>query len=212
MSEHPPLPPGTARPVTVRGNPVLHRVCEPVTSFHTDIPQLVADLFASMAAADGVGLAANQIGANVRIFVWDCPDGTGVHQVGHVINPELTIHPEPDTPPEDDDENEGCLSVPGLYEDLPRPALASISGTDVWGEPVQVHGTGMLARCLQHEYDHLDGILYIDKLPEDLRKDVIAQLKKRIRNGDVPRWSEAWSPRTIRSIRRSGKGNPKILD
>ena len=114
------------------------------------------DMFASMAAADGVGLAANQIGVDARIFVIDCPDADGEDVVGYVVNPTLTmLAPVGDEPAEEVTE-EGCLSVPGPYAELPRAFRARVDGVDVQGEPVSIEATGMAARCLQHEVDHLE--------------------------------------------------------
>jgi peptide deformylase len=162
---------GTPRPITRYGNPVLHRRCAEVTDFDDDLRQLVADMFASMAAANGVGLAANQIGVDARVFVVDCPDDSGTHVVAHVVNPVLHL---PEVRELDIDE-EGCLSVPGPHAELGRPATASVTGVDADGNPVRIDGTGMLARCLQHETDHLDGLLYVDRLPAKQRKRLLAE-------------------------------------
>jgi peptide deformylase len=164
-------PAGQARPITRYGNPVLHRRCTEVTVFDDDLRALVADMFASMYAAHGVGLAANQIGVDARIFVYDCPDATDVNQVGHVINPVLHLPEGRDL----DGDTEGCLSVPGPHAELPRPATATVTGVDVNGHPVRIDGTGTLARCLQHETDHLDGLLYVDRLPAKQRKALLAE-------------------------------------
>lgn len=162
---------GTPRPITRYGDPVLHRRCAEVTEFDDDLAQLVADMFASMAAADGVGLAANQIGVDARVFVVDCPDDTGAHVVAHIVNPVLHL---PDSR-ELDDDTEGCLSVPGPQASVPRPAPAYVTGVDLTGQPVRIDGTGVLARCLQHETDHLDGLLYVDRLPAKQRKKLLAE-------------------------------------
>jgi len=165
---------GTVRPITVVGNPVLHRECKDVTSFDDDLDALIADMFASQRAAEGVGLAANQIGVDLKVFVYDCPDDDNNRHVGVVCNPVL------DELPADqrhlDDSNEGCLSVPGAYMELPRPDYAVVRGQNAKGEPIVVHGTGYFARCLQHETDHLYGRLYIDRLSKRDRKDVMEQM------------------------------------
>jgi peptide deformylase len=161
---------GTARPIVVYGTPVLHRPCRPVTEFDDDLRALIDDMFASMYEADGVGLAANQIAVDARVFVFDCPDADDVNQVGHVVNPTLIL---PELPRELDDDSEGCLSVPGQHADLARPALASVTGVTMIGEPVRYDGTGMLARCFQHETDHLDGTVYVDRLSKRIRKKVL---------------------------------------
>jgi peptide deformylase len=162
---------GTARPIIRYGNAVLHRRCAPVDEFGPDLEALVEDMFASMYAANGVGLAANQIGARLRVFVYDCPDAVGENQAGHVINPVLTT-PGALAPPVTD--SEGCLSVPGQQAEVTRAAVATVTGADVHGRPVTVTGTGLLARCLQHETDHLGGVVYVDLLPADKRAAILA--------------------------------------
>jgi len=162
---------GTAHPITRYGQAVLHRPCAPVTEFDMELADLVDDMFASMRAADGVGLAANQIGMSLRVFVYDCPGATGQYQAGHVVNPVLRI-PAALAPPTT--EAEGCLSLPGQHALLSRPALATVTGLDARGKPVTVTGTGFLARCLQHEVDHLDGIMYVDRLPDDERAAILS--------------------------------------
>ena len=165
---------GTARPVTVVGNPVLHKRCQDVTEFGDELERLVDDMFASQRAAEGVGLAANQIGVDLRVFVYDCPDDDGVRHVGAICNPVID-----ELPAERrvlDDSNEGCLSVPTAYASLPRPDYAICRGQDLQGNPIAVEGTGYFARCLQHETDHLDGYLYIDRLSKRDRKDALRQM------------------------------------
>ncbi|WBB63222.1 peptide deformylase [Streptomyces sp. WMMC500] len=165
---------GTVRPITVVGNPVLHRECADVTEFDDALRSLVDDMFASQRAAEGVGLAANQIGVDLKVFVYDCPDDDGVRHVGAVCNPVLEELPADRR--QLDDGNEGCLSVPGAYMSLARPDYAVVRGRDLDGRPVRVHGTGYFARCLQHETDHLYGRLYIDRLSKRERKDVMQQM------------------------------------
>ncbi|WP_236240035.1 peptide deformylase [Streptomyces sp. CC228A] len=165
---------GTSRPITVVGNPVLHKECKDVTEFDDALAQLVDDMFASQRTAEGVGLAANQIGVDLKVFVYDCPDDEGVRHVGVVCNPRLV-----ELPPERrvlDDSNEGCLSVPTAYASLARPDYAEVTGQDVKGNPIKVRGTGYFARCLQHETDHLYGYLYIDRLSKRDRKDALKQM------------------------------------
>ncbi|PPK93087.1 peptide deformylase [Kineococcus xinjiangensis] len=162
---------GTAHPIVTYGTPVLHRRCAEVTSFDEELRTLVEDMFASMAAAEGVGLAANQIGVDARVFVVDCPDETGEHVVAHIVNPVLKLPRGLRRTLDRDDE--GCLSVPGEYAELARPARAEVTGTDVDGRPVRIVGTGLLARCLQHEVDHLDGLVYVDRLDARTRADVL---------------------------------------
>ncbi|MEV0780050.1 peptide deformylase [Streptomyces sp. NPDC050433] len=167
---------GTSRPITVVGNPVLHKECQDVTEFDDKLASLVDDMFASQRTAEGVGLAANQIGVDLKVFVYDCPDDDGVRHVGVVCNPVLD-----ELPPEArnlEDGNEGCLSVPTAYAELARPDYAVVRGQDVQGKPIKVRGTGYFARCLQHETDHLYGYLYIDRLSKRDRKDALRQMEE----------------------------------
>lgn len=162
---------GTARPITLYGEAVLHRPCDPVTSFDENLAELVADMFASMYAANGVGLAANQIGVPLRAFVYDCTDAAGTRHVGHVVNPVL--QPAWALAGMVSDE-EGCLSIPGPHAELARPGLATVTGFDSSATAITVSGTGTLARCLQHESEHLDGIVYVDHLDPARRREVLA--------------------------------------
>ncbi|GAA3492211.1 MULTISPECIES: peptide deformylase [Streptomyces] len=167
---------GTARPITVVGNPVLHRECRDVTEFGDELASLIDDMFASQKAAEGVGLAANQIGVDLKVFVYDCPDDDGVRHTGVVVNPVLD-----ELPAERrvlDDSNEGCLSVPTAYAELARPDYAVVRGQDAQGKPIAVEGTGYFARCLQHETDHLYGRLYIDRLSKRERKAALKQMEE----------------------------------
>ncbi|MFJ2767861.1 peptide deformylase [Streptomyces sp. NPDC087300] len=167
---------GTSRPITVVGNPVLHKECKDVTAFDADLAKLIDDMFASQRVAQGVGLAANQVGVDLKVFVYDCMDDEGVRHVGVVCNPVLQ-----DLPAEKrslDDSGEGCLSVPTAYAPLARPDYAEVSGQDEQGNPIKVRGTGYFARCLQHETDHLYGYLYIDRLSKRERKDALRQMEE----------------------------------
>jgi peptide deformylase len=167
---------GVVRPIVTYGSdPVLHRACAPVTTFDSALRRLVLDMFVSMEAADGVGLAANQIGVDACVFVIDCPDADGEAVVGYVVNPELTIPPPRDAEPAQEVTEEGCLSVPGPYAELARAFRARVDGVDVHGEPVSIEATGMAARCLQHEVDHLAGTVYVDLLPQELRERLLAE-------------------------------------
>ncbi|MGQ0777809.1 MAG: peptide deformylase [Pseudonocardiales bacterium] len=154
----------TVRPIRVVGDPVLHTPTRPVTECGEALHALVHDMFDTMAAAEGVGLAANQIGVDLRVFVYDCPNGEDVRHRGAVVNPVLETTERPETMPDPDDDWEGCLSVPGESFPTGRATWARVTGTDPDGAPVVVEGTGLLARCLQHETDHLDGLLYLDRL------------------------------------------------
>ncbi|GII91183.1 peptide deformylase 2 [Sinosporangium siamense] len=163
---------GTVHPIRYVGDPVLHRPCATVTDFNSELATLVRDMFASMYAAQGVGLAANQIGVSLRVFVYDCPDETEEHQRGVVVNPTLALPGIGRRQLEDYDE--GCLSVPGQRASLARPDHAVVHGFDVTGQPITLEGTGLLSRCFQHETDHLEGRLYIDRLPGKRRKALLA--------------------------------------
>ncbi|MFF5315615.1 peptide deformylase [Streptomyces massasporeus] len=155
--------PGAVRPIVVLGDPVLHRPCEPVTSFDAELSQLIDDMFATMYAAKGVGLAANQIGVTRAVFVYDCPDAEGESRSGHVVNPVLRSFPAGAHPVSEGDE--GCLSIPGTFAMLDRPEYAVVEGFDRHGAPRTIEATGWFARCLQHETDHLNGVLFTDRLP-----------------------------------------------
>jgi peptide deformylase len=163
---------GTIRQIRHLGDPVLRTDCDPVTAFDAGLERLVEDMFASMYEAEGVGLAANQIGVSRRLFVYDCLDAAGDRHVGHVVNPVLVVA-DGETVVED----EGCLSVPGLYFPTPRYAHAIVEGVDVGGRPLSVEGTGNFARCLQHETGHLDGRVYIDILSGDTRRQALRAIR-----------------------------------
>ena len=164
-----PLPEGgTVRPVVRWGTPVMHRRQADVTAYDEDLRALVADLAATMYAADGVGLAACQIGVDLRVFVFDCHDSAGERTAGVVCNPELTLPEGRDRRLEEEDE--GCLSLPGGYVPLARPDRATAHGTGLDGSPVTFSGDGMLARCLQHETDHTLGTVFGDRLSTRWRK------------------------------------------
>jgi peptide deformylase len=186
-------PPGVVRPVTVYGTPVLHRRCRPVQEFGPELRDLVADLFATMAAADGAGLAANQIGVDARVFAYDCPDASGTRHVGYVVNPRLevvgtssSVFSRSGTLVEGD---EGCLSIPLQYAPLSRPGRARVTGVDVHNRPVAVSGTGTLARCLQHEYDHLEGMVFVERLSEKSRRELLDAHERLAATGGLPAWS-----------------------
>ncbi|GAA4708483.1 peptide deformylase [Pseudonocardia yuanmonensis] len=153
------------RPIVIFGDPVLHTPTRPVETYDDELRALVADMFDTMAAAHGVGLAANQIGVGLRVFVYDCPDEESrTMRRGVVVNPVLTTSEKPEGMPDPEEDEEGCLSVPGEQYPTGRAEWARVTGTDEFGEPVEVEGKGFFARCLQHETDHLDGVVYVDRL------------------------------------------------
>lgn len=147
------------RRVRVLGDPVLAARCAEVTEFGAGLEGLVEDMFASMYAAGGVGLAANQIGIPLRVFVYDCPDDEDRRHLGHLVNPR-PVH----TGGVSVTGTEGCLSLPGVEAGTRRYDEAVVEGFDLRGEPVAVTGTGFFARCLQHECDHLEGTVFTDRL------------------------------------------------
>ncbi|SDR33104.1 peptide deformylase [Thermostaphylospora chromogena] len=157
------------RDIRVIGDPVLRTPAAPVTDFDRELRRLIDEMFAVMYDADGVGLAGPQIGVPRRLFVYDIGG-----RKGHVINPELTVDdPEPVL------EEEGCLSVPDratrkpLYAATPRAAGVTVTGQDKLGRPIKLKARGMVARCFQHETDHLDGTLFVDRLPKETRREIL---------------------------------------
>ncbi|MGW6918634.1 peptide deformylase [Kitasatospora sp. NPDC054939] len=159
--------------ITEVGEDVLHRPCRPVTAFGTaELSQLIDDMFLTMYVAQGVGLAANQVDVDLRLFVFDCTDDDGVRHVGHILNPVLD---EPTGPRRLLDGSEGCLSVPGPRRELDRADRAVARGVDKDGKELVIEGTGYFARCLQHETDHLNGMLYVDRLSDRVRRAVLAE-------------------------------------
>lgn len=159
-------------PICIIGEPVLHRRTEPVPLDDAGKPSaeviaLLDDMYDTMDAAHGVGLAANQVGVGLRMFVYDCPEGERYvpeRRRGEVINPVLETSEIPETMPDPDDNDEGCLSVPGEQFPTGRADWARVTGVDRTGAEVVVEGTGFFARMLQHETGHLDGFLYVDVL------------------------------------------------
>jgi peptide deformylase len=179
------------RPIRIVGDPVLHTPTRPVTVFDDALRELVADMFDTMAAADGVGLAANQVGVSLRLFVYDCPDEE-LHERrrGVVVNPVLETSERPEGMPDPEDDDEGCLSVP--WEQFPtgRAEWARVTGVDETGEPLTVEGHGFFARCLQHETDHLDGLLYLDRLVGRHRRAA----RRAVRDRGWGRPGYVWNP------------------
>lgn len=159
---------GTVLPIIRWGNPILHRPTRRVTAFDDDLLELLRNMFATMYAAEGVGLAATQVGVDLAVFVYDCPDEDQVRHVGVLCNAEVVVPEGKERKLHASDE--GCLSLPGAYIELARPDHATCRGQDHNGENVEVTGTGLLARCLQHETDHLNGIVFGDRLSGRARK------------------------------------------
>ncbi|MBO0824884.1 MAG: peptide deformylase [Actinobacteria bacterium] len=154
------------RPIRLFGDPVLRTPAEPVTSFDAELRRLVKDLTDTMLEAPGAGLAAPQIGVGLRVFTYNVDE-----VVGHLINPVLKLSDEVEV------DDEGCLSFPGLAYPTARAFGTVATGFDMHGEPVTIDGTGQLARCVQHETDHLDGVLFIDRLDPAQRKVAMAEIR-----------------------------------
>ncbi len=154
------------RPIRLFGDPVLRTPADPVSTFDAELRKLVKDLTDTMMDAPGVGLAAPQIGVGLRVFTYFVDD-----VVGHLINPSLQLSDETEL------DDEGCLSFPGLAYPTNRAFGVVAAGFDMNGEPVTVEGTGQLARCVQHETDHLDGVLFIDRLDAAQRKLAMKEIR-----------------------------------
>jgi peptide deformylase len=179
------------RPITIIGHKALHQPTRRVREVTDEIRTLVADMFETMEAAEGVGLAANQVGVRLRIFVYDCPTSGGGRARGHVINPVLERLGQP-RPLSEEEDGEGCLSVPGEYFPLARHPRARVTGTDLDGNEVVVEGEDYLARCLQHETDHLDGYLYVDRLAGSWKREAREAVKDRGWQADgITKWDPA---------------------
>ncbi len=155
------------QPIRLFGDPVLRQRAVEVDSFDKDLRTLVADLTDTMLAAPGAGLAAPQIGVGLRVFTYNVE---GV--VGHLVNPSLELSQETQDGPE------GCLSLPELTYDCLRALTVVATGFDMHGEPVRIEGSHLLARALQHETDHLDGVLFIDKLDTAARKAAMKEIRE----------------------------------
>ncbi|HVF20332.1 MAG TPA: peptide deformylase [Mycobacteriales bacterium] len=166
----------SVQPIRLLGDPVLRAKCEPVTTFDKELRTLVADLRETMMEAPGAGLAAPQIGVLLRVFTYDVDDTEG-----HLINPEIVSLSD-----ETDDGEEGCLSLPGLAFPTRRAMRAVARGFNMHGDPVTIEGSEILARCIQHETDHLDGVLFIDRLDPETRKLAMKALREAEWNAEPP--------------------------
>jgi peptide deformylase len=162
-------------PIRYFGDPVLRTEADPVVDFDKELRELVSDLTETMQEAAGAGLAAPQIGVGLRVFTFDVDD-----VVGHLINPVLSF---PDA--DEQDGEEGCLSIPGLYYDTKRRLNVVATGFNEYGDPLQIVGSGLLARCVQHETDHLDGVLFVDRLDADTRKRAMKEIRAAEWYGDT---------------------------
>lgn len=168
---------GRVLPMTRWGSPVMHASTRAVAAFDEELHTLVRDMFATMKTSRGVGLAATQVGVDLAVFVHRCPDENDEYHEGAVCNPTLHLPVGKDR--RLDVAAEGCLSLPGAFQVLGRPDHAVCSGVDPFGQPVTVIGTGLLARCLQHETDQLSGIVFGDRLSSRARRDLYEQHRLR---------------------------------
>ena len=158
----------SVRPIRLFGDPVLRTPADEVVDFDRQLRKLVKDLTDTMLEEGGAGLAAPQLGVGLRVFAFDVDD-----VVGHLVNPVLEF-------PDDDEQDgpEGCLSIPGLYFDTKRRLNVVAAGFDMHGEPVQIVGTETMSRCLQHENDHLDGVLFVDRLDPETKKEAMRAIRE----------------------------------
>ncbi|RFS85365.1 peptide deformylase [Actinomadura spongiicola] len=155
------------KPIRLFGDPVLRTPAEPVKDFDKELRQLVKDLTDTMIDAPGVGLAAPQLGVSLRVFTYYVDD-----RLGHVVNPTLDLSDEQET------DDEGCLSLPGLAFPTARAVRAVAKGFNMHGEPITLEGTHLLARCVQHETDHLDGVIFIDRMDPEQRKAAMKAIRE----------------------------------
>lgn len=167
------------RAIRIMGDPVLHAPAGEVAEITDEVRALVADMFETMDAAPGVGLAAPQVGVPLRIFTYNYEDDEGRPWRGVVINPELWMVPTVPGEPDPDEESEGCLSFPGERFALRRSDRVRVTGRDLDGNTVSIDVAGWRARILQHEFDHLDGTLYVDRLDDGDWKTVQKIARKR---------------------------------
>lgn len=177
-------------PICISGEPVLHSVAEPVTQFDDELRSLVSDMFETMDLAPGVGLAAPQVGIGKRIFVWSFADQDEAPGRGVAINPELFIAPIDPVAPDAVEDQEGCLSFPGERFPIRRSDRALLRAVDLDGKPFEYEVSGWFARIMQHEFDHLNGLLYVDRLAAPYDR---AAAKAKRKNG----WGEpglSWVP------------------
>jgi peptide deformylase len=171
----------TVQPIRLFGDPVLRTPADTVVDFDKELRNLVRDLVETMQDEGGAGLAAPQLGVGLRVFAFDVDD-----VVGHIVNPVLSF---PDD--EEQDGPEGCLSIPGVYIDTKRRQHVVAQGFTEFGDPLQVVGTGLMARCVQHETDHLDGVLFLDRLDAASRKEAMKQIR-------AAEWYDAAKPPAIK--------------
>lgn len=172
------------RQVRIYGDPVLRVKCAEVTTFDDSLRELVQDMYETMQAYQGVGLAANQVGVAQKIFVIDVPMDDGTHVKRAIANPVIDRRAGAETA------EEGCLSMPGIYEDISRSLHCRVRGQDEFGKPVEIEADGYLARAIQHEADHLNGVLFTDRL-SPLRRQFLRKPLDALARGEIP---EAYHP------------------
>lgn len=177
-------------PICITGEPVLHSPAGVVEKFDDELRRLVTDMIDTMNAAPGVGLAAPQVGVPLRVFVYRWTDDDDTLWEGVAVNPELWLSPLSIDELDEDDESEGCLSVPGERYPLRRAHRVILRAQDADGTPFEITADGWLARIFQHEYDHLDGVLYADRLEHPFSKAVAKVVRKK--SWGVPGLS--WTP------------------
>lgn len=176
-------------PIRIVGDPVLHGPAEPVAEITDEVRTLVADMFDTMDAAPGVGLAAPQVGVALRVFTYSYPDDDGDPWRGVVVNPQLWMTPIVPGNPDPDEESEGCLSFPGERFALRRSDEVIVTGVDLEGRELRLAVDGWRARILQHEFDHLDGVVYIDRLGDADWRTVQKIARKRTWNRPGAKWT-----------------------
>ncbi len=162
------------KPIRLFGDPVLRTPADPVKDFDKELRALVNDLSETMLEAPGVGLAAPQLGVGLRVFTYYVDE-----KLGHVVNPTLDLSDE------EEEGDEGCLSLPGLVFPTKRSMRVVAKGFNMYGEPIVLEGTELLARCVQHETDHLDGIIFIDRLDQEQRKAAMKAIREAEWFGDT---------------------------
>ena len=160
------------RPVRLFGDPVLRARAAEVVDFDKELRNLVRDLLDTMTRESAAGLAAPQLGISLRVFSYHCDDGSGDDVTGHLVNPVIEM-----LGAEMQDGAEGCLSIPGLSWDCRRHLRVIARGCNQHGEPIEVQGSERLARAIQHETDHLDGVLFIDRLDPETRKQAMREIR-----------------------------------
>jgi peptide deformylase len=177
----------TIQSIRLFGDPVLRTAADDVLDFDRELRSLVKDLTDTMLDEDGAGLAAPQLGVGLRVFAFNVDD-----LIGHIVNPVLSF-------PDDEEQNgsEGCLSIPGVFVDTKRRQNVVARGFNEHGDPIQLVGSGMMARCVQHETDHLDGVLFLDRLDPLGKKDAMRQIR-------ASEWYDAAKPPTVKVSPHSG--------